>query len=431
MEIIRLKTSELTPYEKNAKLHPQEQIDQIKNSIQQFGMNDPIAIWGKKNIVVEGHGRLLALEQLGIDEVDCIRLDHLTDDERRAYTIAHNSTNMSSGFDFDILEQELADLDFDFSDFGLDDIGGNVQEKEAEEDNFDVESAIPGEPKAKYGDVYILGSHRLVCGDSTKEEDVAKLMNGKLADLVITDPPYNVEYDGNKNPNTQNDFNCGENRKIQNDKMQDDDFTIFLIRAFSNMNENIKDGGSFYIWHADSEGANFRNACNEVGWKVRQCLIWVKNRIMMGRQDYQWKHEPCLYGWKEGASHYFIDDRTQSTVFEDKGIDIKKLKKEEMLKLLQDIYSDKISTSIIHEDRPSRSDLHPTMKPIKLLARLIKNSSKKEESVLDLFGGSGSTLIACEQLNRSCYMMELDPKYVDVIIARWEQFTGQKATKLN
>jgi site-specific DNA-methyltransferase (adenine-specific) len=194
------------------------------------------------------------------------------------------------------------------------------------------------------------------------------------------------------------------------------------------MNEHLKDGGAFYIFHADSEGLNFRKALFDAGLRVRQTLIWVKNGLVLGRQDYHWKHEPCLYGWKEGAGHYFIDDRAQTTVFEDK-IDLRKLKKEEMLKLLEEIYSDRESTTVIHEDKPLVNDLHPTMKPIKLCARLIRNSSRNDhkEIVFDGFGGSGSTLIACEQLNRKCYMMELDPKYVDVIIKRWEQYTGKQA----
>lgn len=188
-------------------------------------------------------------------------------------------------------------------------------------------------------------------------------------------------------------------------------------------------GGAFYVFHADREGLNFRKALKDVGLQVRQTLIWVKNTLVPGRQDYQWKHEPCLYGWKDGAGHYFIDDRTETTVIEDK-IDLKKLKKEEMLKLLEEIYSDKVSTTIIHEDKPLRNDLHPTMKPIKLCAKLIKNSSKPKQIIFDGFGGSGSTMIACEQTDRICYSMELDPKYIDVQIKRWEDFTGKKAIKL-
>lgn len=216
---------------------------------------------------------------------------------------------------------------------------------------------------------------------------------------------------------------------IMNDNMDSSSFREFLKDAFTAADNVMKEGAAFYIWHAENEGYNFRGACNDVGWSVKQCLIWNKNAFTLGRQDYQWKHEPCLYGWKQGA-HYFIDDRTQSTVQEDIMPNFNTMKKEEMRKLLEEIYSDKISTTVINENKPLRNDEHPTMKPIKLLARLIKNSSRPNEIVLDTFGGSGSTLIACEQLNRICYTMELDPKYVDVIIDRYEKLTGQKAVKL-
>lgn len=212
--------------------------------------------------------------------------------------------------------------------------------------------------------------------------------------------------------------------------MDDSAFFEFLSDAFSCANEALIPGGAFYIFHADSEGENFRRAVRENLGKVRQCLIWNKNTIVMGRQDYQWKHEPCLYGWKEGAAHYFVDDRTQATVYEDAGVNIKKLKKDEAIRLLEEIFSDKQSTTVINEDKPARSAEHPTMKPVKLLGRLIRNSTRQGDTVLDPFSGSGSTLIACEQLNRVCYAMELDPRYCDVIIERWEKLTGQKAVKL-
>lgn len=237
--------------------------------------------------------------------------------------------------------------------------------------------------------------------------------------MLLTDPPYNVNYEGSTG------------MKIKNDNMADADFQRFLVDAFDTANENMREGAAFYIWHADSEGYNFREACCTAGWTIRQCLIWNKNALVMGRQDYQWKHEPCLYGWKDGAGHYFIDSRKETTVIEDQKPNIKKMKKEEMAKLLEEIFSDKVSTTIINEDKPLVNDMHPTMKPIKLMARLIKNSSQKEETVLDIFGGSGSTLIACEQLDRTCCMMEYDPKYVDVIIDRWEQFTGEKAVLID
>lgn len=219
---------------------------------------------------------------------------------------------------------------------------------------------------------------------------------------------------------------------VPNDYFKDEaDFLNFLINAFKAANAGMKPGAAFYIWHADSEEFNFRKACREIGWKIRQGLIWNKNTIILGRQDYQWKHEPCLYGWKDGAAHYFVDDRTQATVLEDKGLDIDHMKKEEMKVLLHELLEEKISTTVIEENKPARSEEHPTMKPLKLLARQIKNSSRPGENVLDIFGGSGSTLIACEQLGRHCFMVELDPRYCDVIIKRWEDFTGQQAEKIN
>ena len=405
----------IKPYKNNAKLHPKEQIEQIKKSIEQFGMDDPIGIW--KDEIVEGHGRLIACKELGYTEVPIIRLDHLSDEERKAYTLAHNKLTMNSDFDLDILNDELDDiLNIDMSDFGFDLDLEDEEEKEIIEDEV---PEVPEEPKAKLGDIYQLGNHRLMCGDSTKEEDVAKLMNGELADLVVTDPPYNVAIENS------------QGMKIKNDDMGNEEFLDFLTKAFNCLNISLKKGGAFYVWFASREHINFETALNKNGLEVRQELIWNKNSLILGRQDYQWKHEPCLYGWKDGDSHYFIDDRKQTTVIEDKKPDIKKMKKEEMQKLLEEIYSDKTSTTIINEDKPSVNDLHPTMKPIKLIARQVKNSSKVGEKVLDLFGGSGSTIITCEQLNRKCYTMEYDPIYVDVIIERWENFTGQKAVKIN
>ena len=244
-------------------------------------------------------------------------------------------------------------------------------------------------------------------------------MDGELADLVVTDPPYNVAIENS------------QGMTIKNDNMEKSQFLEFLTKAFNCLHISLKKGGAFYVWFASREHINFETALNRNGLEVRQELIWNKNSLILGSQDYQWKHEPCLYGWKDGDSHYFIDDRKQTTVIEDKKPDIKKMKKEEMQKLLEEIYSDKTSTTIINEDKPSVNDLHPTMKPIKLIARQVKNSSQIGEKVLDLFGGSGSTIITCEQLNRKCYTMEYDPVYVDVIIQRWENFTGEKAIKLN
>lgn len=254
-----------------------------------------------------------------------------------------------------------------------------------------------------------------MCGDSTNTDDVKKLMDGQEADLLVTDPPYNVDYEGRAG-------------KIENDNMTDTAFIAFLTDAFSAADSVMKPGAAFYIWHADGKSYFFHSACIATGWDVRECLIWKKNQLVLGRQDYQWIHEPCLYGWKGGAGHYFINDRKQTTVFDNNELlDFHKMKKEELVQLLDRIYSDELPKSIIEEDKPTRSDLHPTMKPIKLIARLVKNSSRTGWIVLDIFGGSGSTLVACEQLNRICYTMELDPKYAEVIIQRWEQLTGSEA----
>ena len=414
MQIELINIDEIIPYENNAKLHPEEQIEQIKKSILEFGNNDPIAI-DKNNVIIEGHGRLLALKELGYKEVEVIKLGHLTEEQRRAYTLIHNKLTMNTDFDIEILESELAAINIiDMSDFDFD---LSIEAEEITlEDDYDVEEKLEQieEPKSKPGDIYQLGEHRLMCGDSTSLEDVKKLMNEEKADLLLTDPPYNVN------------ISNSDGMTIENDNMSDDNFKQFLNAAFENASASLKKGGAFYIWHGDSETVNFRNACEDNELTVRQCLIWVKNGFNFGRQDYKWKHEPCLYGWKNGAGHYFIDEYNNPTVIED-NLNIDLLKKEELKKLVEELLSDRVPTTIIHEDKPLKNDKHPTMKPINLLSFQIKNSSKKEEIILDLFGGSGSTLIACEQLNRKCYMMEYDPKYVDVIVDRWETLTGEKA----
>ena len=413
MKIEKIDINKIKPYEKNAKIHTPEQIEQIKKSIQEFGMNDPIAVWGKDNLIVEGHGRLEALKQLGYTEVECIRLDHLTDEERRAYTLAHNKLTMNTDFDLDMLNDELFSIDtIDMADFGFE-VELPIEEHELTEDDYEVE--VPEEPKAKPGDIYQLGEHRIMCGDSTSTADVKKLLAGETMDLVVTDPPYNVAIENS------------QGMTIENDNMSADTFQEFLNKAFTNMNEALKPGGAFYIWHASRTQREFETALNEAGLEVRQQLIWNKNSLVLGRQDYQWKHEPCMYGWKEG-SHYFINVRTETTTIEEP-LDLEKLTKDEMKTLLQTIYQE-TPTTVIDEHRPSKNTDHPTMKPIKLIGRLIRNSSKPGEKVLDLFGGSGSTLIASEELDRKCYMMEYDAKYVDVIINRWEEFTGRKAEKL-
>ncbi len=397
MEIQLINIDEIIPYENNAKLHPKEQIEQIKKSILEFGNNDPIAI-DKDNIIIEGHGRLLALKELGYKEVEVIRLGHLTEEQRKAYTLIHNKLTMNTEFDLDILMSELEDIDFiDMGEFDFDLDIEDIEPEEVEEDEYEIE--IPKEPKAKLGDIYALGNHRLMCGDSTSIDDVEKLMNGYKVDLLVTDPPYNVEIVGGNHSESPSERKKKGNLTIANDNMTNDEFHKFLYDVFVNAYTVLKDGASFYVWYASREVVNFQTSIEEAGLTVKQELIWNKNSLVMGRQDYQWKHEPCLYGWKETGSHNWYGDRKQTT--------------------------------IIDWDRPSKNDLHPTMKPVGLFDYQIKNSSKKGDIVLDLFGGSGTTIIACEQSNRNCYMMEYDPKYVDVIIDRWETLTGNKAVLLN
>lgn len=422
MQIIKTEELKMAAYNPRKELTEKDQeYQKIKRSITEFGFVNPLII-NKDMTVIGGHQRLKVLQELGYTSVECVIVD-LDKQNEKALNIALNK--ISGDWDTEKLESllqelQLEDFDVSLTGFGSDEVDDILSDLvETKEDDFDVDQAVNEieEPVTKVGDIWILGRHRLMCGDSTQKEDVMRLMNNLDADMILTDPPYNVDYEGK----TQDAL------KIVNDKMDNNEFYNFLHIAFKNLYDFTKEGGCIYVFHADTEGLNFRNAFINAGFKLAECLIWVKNTFVMGRQDYQWKHEPILYGWKEGAAHYFIDDRTQSTVIEDKHQDFRKLKKEELIKILEETYRERISTTIIEEDKPTINDLHPTMKPIKLLSRLIKNSSRVDECVLDLFGGSGSTLIACEQLSRTCYMMELDPKYCDVIVKRWEALTGKKA----
>lgn len=384
MNVKEIDIKDIKPYEKNPRKNDNA-VSYVVASIKQFGFKVPIVI-DKNNVIVAGHTRYKAAKQLKMEFVPCIIADDLTDEQVRAFRLADNKVAEQSEWDFDLLDNELAQiLDIDMDAFGfLDEIGEDAEE--ATEDDYEINP--PEEPKAKLGEIYQLGRHRLMCGDSTVLNDVEKLMGGARADMLLTDPPYNVNYEGKTK----------DKLKIQNDKMKNDNFRQFLADAFLNADTVMKPGAVFYIWHADSEGYNFRGACFDVGWKVRQCLIWNKNSMVMGRQDYQWKHEPCLYGWKDGAGHLWASDRKQTT--------------------------------IINFDKPTRNDKHPTMKPIPLFDYQVKNNTKGDDIVLDLFAGSGTTIMACEQNGRRGYCMEYDPKYVDVIIDRWETFTGKKAKLL-
>ncbi|EKN1745901.1 ParB N-terminal domain-containing protein [Enterococcus faecalis] len=388
MDIKVQKTEDLIPYEKNPR-HNEDAITAVAKSIEKFGFKVPIVV-DASNVIVNGHTRLKAAKYLGLKEVPTIIADDLTPEQIKAFRLADNKVGEIATWDEELLNaelDELADLDFDMTEFGfgLPDIEG--EEVEVIEDEFEEE--LPAEPISKLGDIYQLGRHRLMCGDSTNSLEVEKLMGNKKADLLITDPPYNVAYEGKGK----------EALTIKNDSKETNEFHSFLYEAFSAAINNMKLGSSFYVWYASSEVVNFHTALEEAGFLVKQELIWNKNSMVLSRQDYHWKHEPCLYGWASGGSHSWYSDRKQTT--------------------------------ILNFDRPTVNKEHPTMKPVALFDYQIKNSSKQGDCILDLFGGSGTTLIACEQNEREAYLMELDPRYVDVIIARWEAFTGEVAVKIS
>lgn len=374
--------ADITPDARNARKHSDEQIKELRRSLREFGFVNPLLIDKDKKIIA-GHGRLVAAVAEGMTVVPCVYVEHLTEAQRRAYMLADNRLAEHATWDSALLTEELKfldDLGFDVTVTGFD-----LPEPEQEAVDDGYEPVLPKVAMSKVGQVYRLGRHRLLCGDSTNPEHVALLMEGAQADMLLTDPPYNVDYKGK----TKDELT------IENDSQSDESFHSFLVKAFANAQEHMKPGAVFYVWHADSNGYIFRSAVQEAGLTVRQCLIWVKNNMVMGRQDYQWKHEPCLYGWKDGAGHLWASDRKQTTILE--------------------------------FDRPSRSKEHPTMKPIPLFDYQMQNNTKGGDIVFDLFGGSGTSIMAAEQNGRTCYMLEYDPRYVDVIIDRWEKFTGETA----
>jgi site-specific DNA-methyltransferase (adenine-specific) len=385
----------LIPYAKNSRTHSEEQVAQLAGSIKEFGFNNPVLI-GQDDVIIAGHGRAMAARKVGLMEVPCIRLKHLTETQRKAYIIADNRLALNAGWDNELLTIELNDLLAD--NFALDILGFDVDELKNLLDpvnptegltDEDAVPETPEEPKTKPGDIYQLGRHRLMCGDSTSIDALEKLCDGQLVDMWLTDPPYNVAYEGKTK----------DALTIKNDSMGDDQFRQFLRDSYTAADMVMKSGAVFYIWHADSEGYNFRGAAKDAGWTVRQCLIWKKSTMVMGRQDYHWKHEPCLYGWKDGAGHLWAADRKQTTILE--------------------------------FNKPSRNGEHPTMKPVGLFEYQMLNNTKGGDIVLDSFGGSGTTLIAAEKNGRIARIMELDPKYCDVIVKRWEDFTGLKAELVN
>lgn len=423
---------ELVPYAGNAKVHTDEQVEQIAASIEQFGFNDPVAVWHDEEgqpVIVEGHGRVLAAKELGMAELPTISLDHLSDDQRRAYVHVHNQTTLTSGFDMDVLLSELSSIDgFQWNDFGFD-LGEMLEElPEAVEEEALIEP--PAEPRTKLGDVWQLGRHRLMCGDSTDAEQVQKLMGGRQVDLLLTDPPYNVAYQQD-NCGSRWDPVKGKRRKnlksIMNDSFSDEmAFQRFLTDAFMASNTVLRPGGAWYVWLAAMHAPAVFGALEDVGLTPKQELAWCKNHFTLGRSDYQWQHEVAYYGWKGGATHYFAPTRAETTVIDDH-VQLKRLSKAELRQMLEEIMSPDVATTVLRYDKPLANAEHPTMKPVPLFAHLIRNSSRRGEAVLDIFGGSGTTAIACEQMGRDAYLMELDPAYCDVIVARWEALTGQTA----
>lgn len=379
----------LVPYARNARTHSDDQVAQIAASIKEWGWTTPVLVDTDGGIIA-GHGRTMAARRLGMTEVPVMVADGWSEAKKRAYVLADNKLSLNAGWDNELLALELAEIgelgfDLDLTGFSADEIAAltPVEVNAGLTDEDDVPE-VPKNPVTVPGDVWILGNHRLMCGDSTSIEALEKLCGGGV-DMWLTDPPYNVAYEGKTK----------DALKIQNDSMEDDQFRQFLRDSYVAADAVMKAGAVFYIWHADSEGYNFRGAAQDAGWKVRQCLIWKKSTLVMGRQDYHWKHEPCLYGWKEGAGHLWAADRKQTTILE--------------------------------FDKPSRNGEHPTMKPVGLFEYQMLNNTKGGDIVLDSFGGSGTTLIAAEKNGRVARVMELDQKYCDVIIKRWQEFTGKMA----
>ena len=365
-------------------------------------------------MIVAGHTRYKAAQSLGLKEVPVIVADDLTDEQIKAFRLADNKTGEIAEWNEELLSLELLDLNlsFDMSLFGFD---GNDEEdtQEVEEDDYEIE--LPEEPKSKLGDIYRLGDHRLMCGDSTSISDIKTLMEGEEADLVVTDPPYNV--------NVSN----SQGMTIKNDNLSNSEFKTFLLKVFNNMAQIMKQGASYYVWYASSETINFYSSIKENKLKIAQELIWRKTAPNLSRSDYNWTHEPCIYGWKEGAKHYFCESRKEITVMDDFPKNYSSMSKKELIDYIVDTFEGGDFGSMIYNRKPTINKDHPTMKPLKLIGLQINNSSTAGQVVLDLFGGSGSTMMASEQLKRRCYMMEYDPCYVDVIIDRWEKLTGRKA----
>lgn len=388
MEMVPVK--DLIPYINNARTHSPEQITKLRASLREFGFINPVIIDKDKNVIA-GHGRIMAAKEEGIEQVPCVLVDYLTEAQKKAYILADNRMAMDAGWDEELLRIEIEALQAESFDVGLTgfdekelaDLFSDNTKSEAEDDDFDLSTALEKAAFVEKGDVWQVGRHRLMCGDATNEADVTSLMEGKKANLICTDPPYGVS------------FKSSDGLTIENDSIKGDDFYQFLYKAFKNLADNMEKGGAAYIFHADTEGLNFRKAFIDAGFHLAGCCIWVKNSLVLGRSDYQWQHEPVLYGFLQNGKHPWYSDRKQTTIW--------------------------------NFDKPKRNKNHPTSKPLDLLGYPICNSTQQNAIVVDTFGGSGSTLMACEQTGRICYMMELDEKYASVILRRFVEDGGNPA----
>ena len=385
MQLIPL--GELVPYVNNARTHSPEQLMKLRSSLREFGFINPVIIDREFNVIA-GHGRIAAAKEEGIEEVPCVFVDYLTEAQKKAYILADNRMALDAGWDEELLRIEIeslqgADFDVSLTGFGEDEIAdlfAGDGKKDVKDDGFDLSAALEKAAFVERGDIWTVGRHRLMCGDATSAEDVAALMDGKKVNLIVTDPPYNVA------------FKSGSGLSIQNDSMENGEFYTFLYNSFQNMAGHLEKGGAAYVFHADTEGLNFRKAFVDAGFHLAGVCIWVKNSLVLGRSDYQWQHEPVLYGFLKNGKHPWYSDRKQTTIW--------------------------------NYDKPKRNKNHPTSKPLDLLGYPICNSSQENAIVLDTFGGSGSTMMACEQTNRICHMMELDEKYASVILRRYVEDTG-------
>jgi len=384
MQLISI--DKLVPYVNNARTHSAEQIIKLRSSLREFGFVNPIIVDREFNVIA-GHGRLMAAKEEGISEVPCVFVDYLTESQKKAYILADNRMAMDAGWDEELLKiemEELQNLGYDLGYTGFDekelaDLFG-IDDKDVKDDDFDLTAALEKASFVERGDVWFVGKHKLMCGDATSSEDVSKLMEDTKANLILTDPPYNVA------------FKSSDGLTIQNDSMKNNDFYEFLFSSFKNMAEHLENGGAAYIFHADTEGLNFRKAFIDAGFHLAGCCIWVKDSLVLGRSDYQWQHEPVLYGFIQNGKHPWYSDRKQTTIW--------------------------------NFNKPKKNSNHPTSKPLDLLAYPINNSTQANAIVIDTFGGSGSTLMACEQMNRICYTMELDEKYASVILRRYVEDTN-------